>query len=46
MCAVCSNHQALVRFSTCPLNGIAASTRSKALCRSVVTSTTRSPRSY
>ena len=40
------NHQALVRLRTCPLNGIEANTRSKALCRSVVINTILSSNSY
>src|ERR1039458_7404932 len=47
MSRVCSNQYRDVRFSTCPLNGIAPSRRSKPLCRSVVTSRRRSlPISY
>ena len=45
-CLVCDIHHALVPFSTRPLNGTAASRRSKALCRSVVTMTMQSPQSY
>src|ERR1035437_5812240 len=41
MSRVCSNQYRDVRFSTCPLNGIAPSRRSKPLCRSVVTNSRR-----
>ena len=34
---VCSNHQAAMPLSTCPLKGIVPSTRSNALMRSVTT---------
>ena len=37
MSAVASNQNRAVAVSTCPLNGTAASTWSKALCRSVAT---------
>mmetsp|Transcript_29193 Transcript_29193/g.86393 ORF Transcript_29193/g.86393 Transcript_29193/m.86393 type:complete len:301 (+) Transcript_29193:2565-3467(+) len=46
MCFVFSIHHAEVWLSTCPLNGTLASKRSNALCLSVVTITTLSPRSY
>ena len=45
-CAVRRIHQALVLLRTRPLNGTLASSRSKALCRSVVTITRQSPQSY
>ena len=43
---VCVNHQALTRFNTAPLYGIAAKTLSKALCLSVETINTLLSRKY
>ena len=43
---VLSNHHALVRLRTWPLNGIEAKTRSKALCLSVVIRAILSSSSY
>eukprot|EP00982_Pelagococcus_subviridis_P015096 31379-Pelagococcus_subviridis.AAC.1 len=46
MCFVLSNHHAEVWLSTAPLNGIDARWRSNADCRSVVTASMSSSRTY